>query len=630
MAAFQRWLRARGTVETESFHDLWRWSTEHLPEFWEALWDFFEVVPARRGTGPVLLGERMPGIRWFPDETLNFAENALRHPSERPAVTAVREDGSMRTLTYGELRERVAEAAAGLRALGVRPGDRVAAILSNREEALIAMLATAAVGGIWALCATELGAFGILSRLRQIEPTVLIAADAYSYLGKVFDLGQKVAEVRAGLPTVQHFITVPSGLATPPPDAISWPQLLADNSGADLAFEAVPFEHPLWVLYSSGTTGVPKAMLHSHGGITLELLKNLALHVDVRPGDRFFWYTTTAWMMWNYLACGLLVGATIVLYEGPPKPEIVWPFSDAIDIDVFGASPGFFQASQRAGRVQPAGSALRTVGSTGSPLTDTTHRWMSEAFGPEVQIGSVSGGTDICSAWVGPNPLEPVVIGRIQNKLLAVSCFAYDERGEPLIDEIGELVITQPIPSMPIAFWGDDDGARMHDSYFAMYPGVWRHGDWISFDAQGSSVIYGRSDSTLNRGGVRTGTSEFYRILEGVDGLVDSLIIDTSTATNPQGELILFVVLDGARELDEALLERLRDRIRTELSPRHLPDRVIRVDDIPYTLTGKKSEVPVKRMLLGVPQTEAIDIQSLRNPESLHPLLQAADPKEPR
>jgi len=624
MAAFQRWLRERGIADTDTFAELWTWSTEHLERFWECVWDFFEVQPPRQGAGPVLRGGEMPHRRWFPEETLNFAENALRHPADRPAVIAVDEQGGIRRLSYGELREQVAAAAAGLRSLGVGPGDRVAAILSNREEALIAMLASASVGAIWTLCATELGTSGILSRLQQVEPKLLIAADAYAYQGKVYDLGEKVREVRAGLPTLEHAVTVRSDLVPGPSDALVWADLLAAHAGAELAVEPVPFEHPLWILYSSGTTGIPKAMLQSHGGITLELLKNLALHVDIGPESRFFWYTTTAWMMWNYLVSGLLTGAAVVLYDGPPKPEIVWPFADRIGVTVFGASPGFFQAGQRAGLPATSGTALRTVGSTGSPLTDTTHRWMAETFGDAVQIASISGGTDICSAFVGPNPLEPVVIGRIQNKMLGVACYAYDEHGRAVVDQIGELVITQPIPSMPIRFWGDADGSRMHDSYFAVYPGVWRHGDWISFDAHGSAIIHGRSDSTLNRGGVRTGTSEFYRVLDGVDGLVDALIIDTSSASRDDGELVLFVVLDEAQSYDDALRARIRSAIGRELSPRHLPDRIVPVADIPYTLTGKKSEVPVKRMMQGVPAQQAVDVQSLRNPESLASLLAAA------
>lgn len=620
MAAFGRWLEGRGVTGASEYSTLHAWSTDRLDEFWADVWDFFQVQPSR-STASVLEGQAMPGARWFLGESINYAENALRHAPEAVAVITYDELGPRRAISYGQLRGQVAAAAAWMRRNGVQPGDRVAGVLTNREETVIAFLAAASIGAIWALCAAEFGVNSIVSRLQQIAPRVLIATDAYSYAGKTFDLGEKIAAVRAELPTVEVFVNVPSDLVSAPADAVAWEELLAE--AAEPAYLRMPFDHPLWILYSSGTTGIPKAMVHGHGGIVLEHLKNIGLHMDVRAGDTFFWYTTTAWMMWNFLVGGLLVGASIVLYEGPADPRVLWPMSEALGVKVFGASPGFFQATQQTGLHPVPGAALRTLGSTGSPLLEPVHRWMASTFGTGVQIASVSGGTDVCSGFVGPSPTLPVSIGRIQAKMLGVDCVAIGDSGREVVDSIGELVIRKPMPSMPLFFWGDPDGSRMHETYFADIPGVWRHGDWISFDAAGSSVIWGRSDATLNRGGVRMGTSEFYRVLGGIPEIVDELVVDTTDSTGAGGLLLFVVMRDGTR-FDDVLQTRIRSVVRTQLSPRHVPDKILQIAEVPYTVTGKKCEIPVKRILQGVEPERAVDLHSLRNPGSIPALVAAA------
>lgn len=620
MLRFARWLAARHGVDIESYQQLWRFSVDRPAEFWCAVWDFFDVAPSRAlQAGEAVSGSVMPDVHWFEGERVNYAQNALRHPSDRLAVVRVDDRGDERRLTYGELASEVAAAAAGLRRLGVGRGDRVAAILPNREEALVGLLAAASIGAIWALCAPELGHSSIVSRLAQIEPRVVISTDAYVYGRKVFDQRAKTRDVLAELPSVEAHVVVASGehlVGEGGGDQMGWDELTADRA-APLIVEPVPFEHPLWVLYSSGTTGIPKAMMHSHGGIVLEHLKNIGLHTDVQPGDVFFWYTTTAWMMWNFQVGGLLVGATVVLYDGPPTPERVWPIVANLDVDIFGASPGFFEASRISGTHQ-RGSALRTLGSTGAPLPESNQRWMTDTFGPDVHVASVSGGTDVCSGFVGPHPWGPVTIGRMQGPMLGVRVEAYDSSGRSLVGRIGELVVTAPMPSMPLGFWGDD-GTRLRAAYFEQFPGVWRHGDWAEIFDTGEVVIHGRSDSTLNRGGVRTGTSEFYRALEAVPDVADALVVDTSRPDGSEGELLLFVVVGP--DVGPDLERRVAAAVRTELSPRHVPDRVLVVPEVPYTLTGKKSEVPVKRILQGALVDTVVDVQSLRNPAALQQLL---------
>ncbi|GAA2862648.1 acetoacetate--CoA ligase [Pseudonocardia halophobica] len=606
-----RFAEAVGMADPTEYAALHRWSVADRPAFWSALWDF-AALPARPA-GPAVADDRMPGARWFPGAELSYASVALAHDDGALALLCCDETGTTGSTTFGELRAEVARVAGGLAALGVGRGDRVAAVLPTRREAVVAFLATVSLGAVWVLCSPEFGAASIVSRLAQTEPTVLLTTDAYRYNGRVHDVREKLVEAAAQLPTLAAVVEVSSGLVEPRGGQRPWAELL-DGSPVDPV--DVPFDHPLWILFSSGTTGIPKAMVQGHGGIVLEHLKSLVLHNDLRAGQRLFWYTSTAWMMWNYQVGALLAGATAVLYDGVADPARLWSLVDDHGVHVFGASPGFYQNALDGGHVR-AGRNLHTVGSTGSPLLEPTQRDLGDALGHAVKIASVSGGTDVCSAFVGPNPLQPVRIGEMQGRMLGVAAEAFDAAGRPLVDEIGELVVTAAMPSMPLGFWGDDNGSRMHETYFATYPGVWRHGDWVRFTAEGGAVITGRSDATLNRGGVRMGTSEFYRVLADVPEIEDALVVDTD-------ELTLFVVLADGSELDDDLRTRIRTLVRSDISPRHVPDTVVAVPAIPYTLTGKKCEIPVKRLLLGATAAEVADPQSLRNPEALFAVVEAA------
>ena len=641
IAAFRDWLRAERDLDFTGYPDLWEWSVTDLAGFWSAVAEFFEV-PFHDRAERVLSGTEMPGARWFPGATLNYAEVALRPGPGRAnddlAVIFHREDGRTERLSYGRLRDQVAAARAGLAALGVRRGDRVAALAPNTPSTLVAFLATASLGATWSSCSPDFGVRAVVDRFAQIEPTVLIAVDGYPYGGRRFDIRPTVSRLRAEIPGLAATVLVDhvglgdlpeaDGTSGPAVPAVRWAELLGRHQGAELAFEAVPFGHPLWVLYSSGTTGLPKGIVHGHGGIVLEHLKALALQSDIRPGERFFWFTTTGWMMWNFLVGGLLVGGTIVLFDGSPgHPDLdaLWDLAATERINYFGTSAPFVQSCLKAG-LRPGGahdlSALRAVGSTGSPLSPEGFRWIAEAIGPDVQICSVSGGTDVCTAFVGAAPDVPVWLGELSCRALGAAVAAFDIDGNPVVDEVGELVITAPMPSMPVFFWNDPDGSRMRSAYFDMYPGVWRHGDWIRITPRGSAGIYGRSDSTLNRGGVRMGTAEFYRVVENHEGVLDSLVIDTTGvgsgkgAAPAEGELLCFLVLAPGHTLPEVEAD-LRTALREQLSPRHVPNRFIVVAAVPRTLNGKKCEVPVKKILAGTPAERAISVDALREPEAL-------------
>jgi acetoacetyl-CoA synthetase len=485
------------------------------------------------------------------------------------------------------------------------------------------MLATASLGAIWSSCSPDFGARAVADRFTQIEPVVLFTVDGYRYGGKAFDVRATVEELRAELPSLRATVLVPYlDPAATLPDAQRWPDLV--TRPATLEFEPMPFDAPMWILYSSGTTGLPKPIVHGHGGILLEHLKQLALHLDLGPGDRFFWFSTTGWMMWNLLVSGLTVGSVVVLFDGNPMhpgPDALWQLAQRDGVTCFGVSAPYLQACMKAG-VEPSQlglDALRSVGSTGAPLSPEGFAWVYDAVKRDVQLSSLSGGTDVCTAFVGGAPVLPVRAGVIPARLLGCAVDAFDAHGEPVVGEVGELVITEPMPSMPVAFWNDPDGSRLHDAYFGTFPGVWRHGDWIKIDADGSCVIYGRSDSTLNRGGVRMGTAEFYRVVEELPGIADSLVIDTSAA-GTEGKLLLYVVLEDGASLDEAR-ERIRVAIRADLSPRHVPDEVIAIAEVPRTLNGKKCEVPVKRVLAGVPLQQAVSEGALKNPAAMNPFL---------
>jgi len=627
MAAFRDWLRAERGLDFADYAALWTWSTTDLEAFWGALAKFFAIAfhtPPTR----VLASESMPGARWFPGATLNYAEHALRPGPGRAdddlAVVFHREDGLTSQLTFAALRRRVAAVRAGLLALGVTRGDRVVALVPNSPEALIAFLAAASIGATWSSCSPDFGARAISDRFTQIEPTVLIAVDGYHYNGRTFDVRPTVDKLRNEIGSLKATVLIDYVGGTLP-DTLDWAALLAKHDGAPLEYEPVPFDHPLWVLYSSGTTGLPKGIVQGHGGIVVEHLKMLALHGDLGPGDRFFWFTTTGWMMWNYVIAGLLVGSTVVLFDGSPAyPDLnaLWHLAEQHRVTYFGTSAPYIQSCLKED-LHPAErfdlTALRVVGSTGAPLSPEGFRWIASALGEHVQIASVSGGTDLCTAFVCAAPDLPVWLGELSCRALGAAVTAFDEQGNEVVDEVGELVVTRPMPSMPVFFWGDADGSRLHEAYFADYEGVWRHGDWIRITPRGSAVIYGRSDSTLNRGGVRMGTSEFYRVVEAVRGVADSLVIDTSGAGGSDGELLCFLVLDEA--WSDALEKTLRTELRTNLSPRHVPDEFIVVDEIPRTLNGKKCEVPVKKILAGTPPDRAVSRDALRNPDSLSPFL---------
>ncbi len=561
----------------------------------------------------------MPGAQWFPGATLNYAEHALSTGADDDvAVIFEREDGLSSTHTYGSLRAEVAAVRAALVDVGVRQGDRVVALAPNTPRTLVAFLAAASLGATWSSCSPDFGVKAIADRFTQIEPVVLFAVDGYLYNGRAFDVRPTIAALQQEIPTLRATVLIDylSSDATAP-DTIPWSSFTRPG---DLAFEAVPFDHPLWVLYSSGTTGLPKGIVQGHGGIVVEHLKMLALHADFGPGDRFFWFTTTGWMMWNYLISGLLVGATVVMYDGSPAhPDLntLWRLAARHKVTYLGTSAPYIQTCLKQ-HLTPAQdhdlSALRALGSTGAPLSPEGFQWIADEIGADVQICSVSGGTDLCTAFVGAAPDVPVWLGELSCRALGAAVESWSPEGRQLTDEVGELVITKPMPSMPLYLWGDKDGTRMRESYFEPYPGIWRHGDWIRITPRGSAVIYGRSDSTLNRGGVRMGTSEFYRVVEGFDEVADSLVIDTSS--DREGELVCFLVLAAGVTLD-SVEPQLRTALRKALSPRHVPDRFVVITEVPRTLNGKKCEVPVKKILAGMPPEQAVSRDALANPMSL-------------
>ncbi|WP_069812127.1 acetoacetate--CoA ligase [Streptomyces sp. TP-A0874] len=618
---FQTWAAERyGAPRTvpgdpvASYAALHKWSVEELSSFWLAAADWFDV---RFGSPhqEVLGDAGMPGARWFPGATLNYAEHALRagEDSERaglPALLSVDEQQVPRPLSWGELRRQVGSLAAELRRLGVRPGDRVSGYLPNIPEAVVALLATAAVGGVWTSCAPDFGARSVLDRFQQVEPVVLFTVDGYRYGGKEHDRSETVTELRKNLPTLRAVVHIPLLGTSAPSGALEWARLT--SAEVEPEFEQVPFDHPLWVLYSSGTTGLPKAIVQSQGGILLEHLKQLALHTDLGPGDRFFWYTSTGWMMWNFLVSGLLVGSTIVLYDGSPGfPDTAaqWRIAERTSATLFGTSAAYVMACAKAG-VHPGRdfdlSRVRCVATTGSPLPPDGFRWLHDEVAEDLWIASVSGGTDVCSCFAGAVPTLPVYVGELQAPCLATDLQAWDGRGGAVVDEVGELVVTTPMPSMPIRFWNDPDGTRYRESYFEMFPGNWRHGDWITLTSRGTVVIHGRSDSTLNRQGVRMGSADIYEVVERLPEVRETLVIGVE---EPDGGywMPLFVHLKEGAVLDEALIDRIRSTIRKELSPRHVPDEIIQVPGVPHTLTGKRIEVPVKRLLQGTALEKAVN-----------------------
>jgi acetoacetyl-CoA synthetase len=631
MARFQEWAGERHGRRFSGYGELWKWSVDELETFWADIWEFCGVI-ASKPYERVLASAEMPGARWFEGAELNFAENLLS--GHDPSETALLHSSELRELgemDWAELRAQVAAAAAGLRALGVGRGDRVVAYMPNIPETLIAFLATASLGAIWSSAAPEFGARSVIDRFAQIEPKVLLAVDGYRHGGKDFDRSAVLSGILAELPTVQRtvllgYLDEQADPTTLGPDALTWEQLLAldaEGATAPLRFEQLPFDHPMWVLYSSGTTGLPKAIVQGHGGILLEQLKK-RLHLDLRPGDRMFWFTTTGWMMWNFLVGCLHSEAAIVLYDGSPAhPDLsaLWQLAERTRMTCMGVSAGLLGSCEKAG-IQPGReldlSALRAVGSTGSPLSPESFRWVYECVDPDLWLFSTSGGTDVCTAFVAGCPTLPVYEGELQCRALGCRVEAWDEQGNSLLDEVGELVVTEPMPSMPLYLWNDPTGERLRESYFAMYPGVWRHGDWIRITRRGGAVIYGRSDSTINRQGVRMGTSEIYRAASRVEAVIDSLVVDIPGAElGDELQMILFVVLRDGAALDEELTREIKARIREDCSPRHVPNQIRQIAEVPRTLSGKVLEVPVKRILMGVPVEQAASVESLANPRAL-------------
>ncbi|HIW63001.1 MAG TPA: acetoacetate--CoA ligase [Candidatus Stackebrandtia excrementipullorum] len=624
MGRYLTWL---DKPELSNYDDLWSWSVDNPGDFWASIWRHFEVSRAQVTGAEALPDERMPGAVWFDGHELNYAELMLRAPgrADDDVIVVARSDSRPDVeLTVADLRAQVGACRAGLERLGVSSGDRVAAYLPNIPEAVVVLLACASLGAIFSSCAPEFGIRSVCDRWRQIEPTVLVTVDGYRYGDKHIDRRDEVATIRAELPSVSHVVALDYTGGTVP-DAIGWDELLSQP--AEPRFNPVPFEHPLYVLYSSGTTGLPKPIVHGHGGIALEHLKMLGLHHDLGPADRFYWFCTTGWMMWNYLVSAPLVGATMVLFDGnPTDPDLSaqWRMIEECGITNFGTSAPYLLACRKRG-IKPSEvadlSGLRGIGSTGSPLPPEGFDYVYSDISDSVMLTSLSGGTDVCTGFVGGAPLVPVYRGEIACRCLGARVEAFDPQGNPLIGEQGELVITAPMPSMPVGFWGDDDGSRYREAYFDTFDGVWRHGDWITVTERGTCVITGRSDATLKRGGVRLGTAEFYSVVEALDEVADSLVVHLEDPNGGMGRLLLFVVPAPGVDVDAGLRKRIAAELRSSLSPRHVPDQLHAVTAVPRTLSGKKLEVPVKRILTGTPIEVAAAAGALANPESLEQYL---------
>jgi len=623
---YMGWLAAERGLDFETYDELWRWSVSDLEGFWSSIWEFFEVQ-ADGAPGSVLANREMPGARWFAGTSLNYAEHVFAGKDDsETAILHASELRELSELSWGELRAQVAAVATGLREIGVERGDRVVAYMPNIPEATVAFLASASIGAVWSSCSPDFGPASVVDRFAQIEPKVLFAVDGYRYGGKDFDRRETLARLQAEMPSLERTVVLPyldpAPDLSPLRDTMRWDELLDGAEGAELSFDRVPFDHPLWVLYSSGTTGLPKAIVQSQGGILLEHLKKLHLHVDAHPGDRLFWFTTTGWMMWNFIVSGLLTRAAIVLYDGNPGyPDmgVLWDLAERAGITMFGTSASYIAACMKAG-VEPGNgrdlSRLKAVGSTGSPLSPEGFDWIYEHLGADTWLFSTSGGTDLCTAFVGGCALLPVYRGELQARALGAAVEAWDDDGQPVTDAVGELVVTEPMPSMPVYFWGDEDGSRYRGSYFEMFPGVWRHGDWIEITSRGTAVIYGRSDSTINRSGIRMGTSEIYRAVLSLDEIVDALVVDVPRP-GTEGWMPLFVVLREGAEVNDELRKEIARRVRERCSPRHVPDEVFAIAEVPRTLSGKVLEVPVKRILMGTPAEQAASRDSLANPAAL-------------
>ncbi|MCE8508355.1 acetoacetate--CoA ligase [Ruegeria pomeroyi] len=619
MAAFQRWLAEERGLEFDAYNALWDWSITDLAGFWTAIRDF-AGLPFQGGDGRVLAERRMPGAVWFPGVTTNFARHMLRHAESRPESPALilRSEGFGRNeVSWAQLAQQVANVAAHLRAMGVGQGDRVVAILPNTDSAVIAFLAAASIGAIWSLCAPDMGHVAILDRFRQIETKVLIAQDGYVHAGRTIDRRPVLEEIRAHLPSLTHTVLVPV-MGDVAPGMTPWDEMTQGSATAE--FADLPFDHPLWIVYSSGTTGNPKPIVHGHGGILLEGAKQ-ALHQDLGGDDRFLWLTSSGWIMWNAQFVATGQGATVVLFDGAANhPDMleVWRVVAEERVTSFGVGAAYVTQCLKSG-IRPGDmldlSALKSLGTTGSPLTAEGYDWVYDAVDPDIWLAPISGGTDLCGAFVGGNVMLPVRAGEMQCRYLGNAVRSFDPEGAEIIGEVGELVCTEPLPSMPLGFWGDSDGSRLHESYFDTYPGIWRHGDWIEITPEGGSVIYGRSDATINRKGLRLGSSEIYRAVEALPEVLDSLVVDLEFLGR-DSFMPLFVVPVPGQVLDEALRDRINRAIRETLSPRFIPNEIVQIAEVPRTLSGKKLEVPVKKLLLGGDPAQVVNRDSMANPES--------------
>lgn len=650
MAHYLSWLHEKYNLNFTNYQALWRWSVTEIEAFWGSLWDYFGIIASTPYT--TVLSERtMPGAKWFVGAKLNYVENFFRHletPDREPSHPAILyqpETGPLITIPWPTLYQQTAKLAQALQALGVQAGDRVVAYLPNIPETIAAFLATASLGAIWSSCPPDFGERSVLDRFAQIEPKVLIAADGYHWNGQIFDRTAVIAQLQAHLPTLEKTVLIPQvtagAAAAALPNTMLWNEFIANSTATTLHYAQVPFDHPLWVLYSSGTTGLPKPIVQGHGGILLEHLKAIHLHLDLKPTDRFFWYTSTGWMMWNFLVGGLLNGSTIILYNGSPSyPDLnrLWRLAAESGMTYFGASAAFLLACMKAD-LHPGRDfdlrKLRALGSTGSPLPVTGFQWVYREVSQTLALESFSGGTDLCTGFVGGTRLQPIYAGELQTPLLGAKIQSFSEEGQPVINEVGELVICEPMPSMPLYFWNDPEMTRYRESYFEMFPAerssasrsaektVWRHGDWIKINERNGCVIYGRSDSTINRQGVRMGTSEIYQAVESIPEVLDSLIIDLELLGR-ESYMPLFVVLREGIPLTNELQVRIKAKIRQEISPRHVPNEIFAIQEVPYTLSGKKMEVPIRKILLGHPVEKAANVGAMRNPKSIEYFIQLA------
>jgi len=622
MYRFMNAINEKHQKEFSTYSELHKWSIDHIPEFWEAMWDFADIIASQKADRVVDDLEKMPGARWFPGARLNFAENLLRYRDERTALIFNGESQVSKKMTYAQLYDEVARIADSLRNAGIKPGDRIVGFMPNMPETIVAMLAATSLGATWSSCSPDFGIKGVLDRFGQIKPKVLFTADGYFFKGKRIDCLERIANILKDLPSIEKIVVVPYTENEPDvhvvPNAVIYSDFRSHVSGLTVVFEQLPFDHPLYIMYSSGTTGLPKCMVQSSGGILIHHIKELMLHTDLKREDTIFYFTTCGWMMWNWLVSSLAIGATLVLYDGNPfhpSPDVLWQMAQDEKVTVFGTSAGYIAALQNSG-LKPGNvynlSPLRAVLSTGSPLSDEGFEFIYDAVKSDLQLASIAGGTDINGCFALGNPMGPVYAGELQCRGLAMNVKAFDENGQSAVKQQAELVCTAPFPSMPIYFWEDPDGKKYHSAYFDVYPNVWRHGDYIVITKRGGVIMFGRSDATLNPGGVRIGTAEIYRQIDLIDDVADSVVVGQNW--NNDVRVILFVKMAEGVDLTEDLMQKIRTTIRTNASPRHVPAKIIPVADIPYTLNMKKVEIAVKKVIQGQPVTNK---DALINPEAL-------------